>query len=375
MYVNDFMLRAVALAQRGEGHANPNPLVGCVMVSQGKVIGEGWHACYGHLHAERAAVQDCLAKGHSCQGAEVYVTLEPCSHHGKQPPCADLLIEQRVGKVYVGMEDPNPLVAGRGISRLRAAGIEVSVGYEQEAIAKQNRPFLTLMTQRRPYVLMKWAQTLDGKIATYTGDSRWVSGKAARQYAHALRHRLMGIMVGIGTALADDPLLNCRLEGEANPSHPIRIVVDSRCRLPLESQLARSAKEYPLVVAHTKEAPAGNVEALQMMGAHTLLCRSYEDEVDLKDLLSRLASSENSLGRPIDSIQVEGGARLNAAMLRTGWVDELNVIVASKIVGSHNAPGPVADMGIAQMAHALELEVTEVKRLGKDWVMKIEGSR
>ena len=240
-----FMARAVELARRGAGWTSPNPLVGAVIVRDGRIIGEGWHHRFGGPHAEREALAAC---SESPAGATAYVTLEPCCHTGKTPPCTEALIEAGIARVVVGVLDPNPLVAGRGNEALRRAGIEVAVGVLEPSCRAVNEPFLHAMEQRRPLVIAKYAMTLDGKVATREGLSRWVTGEAARRRVHEDRHRHAGVMVGIGTALADDPLLTCRLDGR-EVSQPARVVVDAAARLPLESQLVRTASEAPVIVA------------------------------------------------------------------------------------------------------------------------------
>lgn len=364
------MLRAIELAKRGEGFADPNPLVGCVLVRDGKVIGEGWHARYGAYHAERDAVMKCLEQGIDVRGAEAYVTLEPCCHHGKQPPCSQLLIEQGIAKVYVGIEDPNPLVAGHGIQQLRDAGIEVEVGFEEESIRELDKHFLKLFTTRRPYVLMKSAATLDGKIATATGDSRWVSCEESRQYVHRLRHQMMAIMVGIRTVELDDPMLNCRMEGEV--CQPIRIVVDSTARIALDCQLVKTANEIPVIVAHTDKAPMLKLQQLKQMGVRTMLCTSASGHVDIDNMLEQLANPVDKNEPAISSILLEGGATLNASFLKAGAVDEVNLFLAPKIVGGIGAPGFVGDLGIERMAAAIEMRSMEYSTIGKDLLLKMK---
>lgn len=368
-YDPTYMQMAIDLAWRGEGFANPNPMVGCVLVKDGIVVGQGWHACFGQPHAERNAVADCLSRGLSPRGAEAYVTLEPCCHHGKQPPCSDLLIEQGVSKVYVGIDDPNPKVAGHGIAQLREAGIEVEVGFLQDQIREQNKAFLKLFTTRMPYVLMKSAMTLDGKIATRTGDSKWVSCDESRAMVHHLRHRMMAICVGIGTVLVDDPLLNCRHQVES-PCHPIRIVVDSTARIPLDSQLVRTAEQYPLWVAHTQNASEEKLIHLREKGVRTICCDSSDGHVSVSNLLHQIANPSDSAQPAIDSLLLEGGASLNAAFLRSGCVDEVNLFVAPKLVGGNTAPSPIADLGVLKMSEALQLRDIECHAVGTDLLIK-----
>lgn len=364
-YDPTYMQMAVDLAWRGAGFANPNPMVGCVLVKDGTVIGQGWHARFGQPHAERNAVADCLSRNLSPRGAEAYVTLEPCCHHGKQPPCSDLLIQQGVAKVYVGIDDPNPQVAGKGIAQLRAAGIEVQVGFLQDQIRQQNKAFLKLFTSRMPYVVMKSASTLDGKIATASGDSKWVSCEESRAWVHQLRHHLMAICVGIGTVLADDPLLNCRHQ-VPTPAHPIRIVVDSQARIPLQSQLVRTAGTYPLWVAHTADAPQSKLLQLNALGVRTICCHAHHGRVSIPDLLHRIANPADKAVPPVDSLLLEGGAQLNAAFLREGCVDELNLFLAPKMVGGSSAPSTVADLGVSLMSQAFQFSHLQVRPVGSD---------
>ena len=241
-----YMELALSLAERGAGRVSPNPMVGAVIVKNGKIIGEGWHARYGDLHAERNALADCEKRGENPKGATIYVTLEPCCHHGKTPPCTDALIAAGIARVVIGSEDPNPLVAGKGIRQLREAGIEVSSGVLKEACDRLNRVFFHYITHHTPYVVMKYAITMDGKIAAYTGNSQWITGEAARQNVHRDRNRYTAIMAGIGTVLADDPLLTCRIPEGKNPT---RIIADTHLQIPLDAQIVKTAREIPTILA------------------------------------------------------------------------------------------------------------------------------
>ena len=241
------MRRAIELAKKGGGYVHPNPLVGCVVVNNGEIIAEGYHEKYGEYHAERNALLRCKSE---TKGASLYVTLEPCCHYGKTPPCTEIIIEKGIKKVFVGILDPNPLVAGKGVKILQDAGIEVEVGLCEDEIRELNKVFLKYITTKHPYVIMKTAMTLDGKIAAFTGDSRWVTNEESRKLVHELRSEMAAVIVGIGTVLADDPMLNVRLEG--NPHQPIRIVVDSNLRIPVDSQLVKTAKEYRTIIATTR---------------------------------------------------------------------------------------------------------------------------
>ena len=358
----EYMRRAMELAERGVGFTNPNPMVGAVIVKGGKVIGEGWHERCGEWHAERNAFKNCAVPA---EGATMYVTLEPCCHYGKTPPCTEAIIEHGIARVVVGMEDPNPLVAGKGIALLREAGIEVVCGVEEEALREQNRVFLKYISTKLPWVAMKTAMTLDGKIATRTGDSKWITGAEARAYVHELRHRFMAIVVGIGTAVADDPLLNCRIEGRG-VRQPIRVVVDSNARLSLDSQLVKTAGEYRTIVAHTRFAPEERVKALREAGVEMLLCKEKEGLVDVRNLLELLGQSG------IDSILLEGGGSLNYTFLAEGLADELYAFIAPKIVGGMNAKTPVEGAGMEKMADAINLELENVLNIGHDVLLKLK---
>ena len=361
----EYMRRAMELAERGVGFTNPNPMVGAVIVKGGKVIGEGWHERCGEWHAERNAFKNCTVPA---EGATMYVTLEPCCHYGKTPPCTEAIIEHGIARVVVGMEDPNPLVAGKGIALLREAGIEVVCGVEEEALREQNRVFLKYISTKLPWVAMKTAMTLDGKIATRTGDSKWITGAEARAYVHELRHRFMAIVVGIGTAVADDPLLNCRIEGRG-VRQPIRVVVDSNARLSLDSQLVKTAGEYRTIVAHTRFAPEESVKALREAGVEMLLCKEKEGLVDVRNLLELLGQSG------IDSILLEGGGSLNYTFLAEGLADELYAFIAPKIVGGMNAKTPVEGAGMEKMADAINLELENVLNIGHDVLLKLKVNR
>ena len=358
----EYMRRAMELAERGVGFTNPNPMVGAVIVKGGKVIGEGWHERCGEWHAERNAFKNCTVPA---EGATMYVTLEPCCHYGKTPPCTEAIIEHGIARVVVGMEDPNPLVAGKGIALLREAGIEVVCGVEEEALREQNRVFLKYISTKLPWVAMKTAMTLDGKIATRTGDSKWITGAEARAYVHELRHRFMAIVVGIGTAVADDPLLNCRIEGRG-VRQPIRVVVDSNARWSLDSQLVKTAGEYRTIVAHTRFAPEESVKALREAGVEMLLCKEKEGLVDVRNLLELLGQSG------IDSILLEGGGSLNYTFLAEGLADELYAFIAPKIVGGMNAKTPVEGAGMEKMADAINLELENVLNIGHDVLLKLK---
>ncbi len=355
----EYMNRAMELAERGRGWVNPNPCVGALIVKEGRVIAEGWHERYGGLHAERNAFKHCVEDP---AGATMYVTLEPCCHYGKTPPCTEAIIEHRIARVVVGLLDPNPLVAGKGIAILREAGIAVEVGVEEEKLRLQNRIFLKYITTRRPWVVMKTAMTLDGKIAAYTGDSHWVTGEDSRRKVQEMRAALMGIMVGIGTVKVDNPMLNCRLEGDVR--QPVRIVVDSRASISLDAQLVQTARDYRTWIVHTESVEEEKLRSLQACGVETILCRSRAGRVDLQDLTKKIGQ----LG--IDSVLLEGGGELNEAFLQEGLVDEVYTFIAPKLIGGKEAKTPVEGTGIARMQEAIVLNSVSVEKIGADVVVR-----
>lgn len=358
MNKEDYMRRALELAKLGAGYTNPNPMVGCVVVKDGRVISEGYHERYGEFHAERNALTRCRE---DASGADLYVTLEPCCHYGKTPPCTEIIIEKKIARVFVGSMDSNPLVAGKGVQILRDAGIEVETGILEEECLKLNEVFYHYMQTKLPFVVMKYAMTLDGKIACATGDSKWVTGEAARTHVHELRKRYKGIMVGIGTVLADDPMLNCRI---AEGADPIRIVCDSRIRIPLDSQLVRTAHEIPVILACAKqkfeaEENEEKIKRLEDAGV-TLVPTGSDGNVDLKELMQILGD------RKIDSILLEGGGTLNASALEAGIVDKVYAYIAGKLIGGKGAPTPISGTGIQKMADAVQLKDIEIRQMGED---------
>lgn len=356
-----FMARAVELARRGAGWTSPNPLVGAVIVRDGRIIGEGWHHRFGGPHAEREALAAC---GESPAGATAYVTLEPCCHTGKTPPCTEALIEAGIARVVVGVLDPNPLVAGRGNEALRRAGIEVAVGVLEPSCRAVNEPFLHAMEQRRPLVIAKYAMTLDGKVATREGLSRWVTGEAALRRVHEDRHRHAGVMVGIGTALADDPLLTCRLDGR-EVSQPARVVVDAAARLPLESQLVRTASEAPVIVAVAEGALLARRNALAERGCAVVAVPAREGRVDPRILMELLWQRFS-----LDSLIVEGGPTLLGSLFDEGLVDRVQAYIAPKIFGGLEALGPVAGRGVGDPADAPVLSEVSLQMMGGDVLLE-----
>ncbi len=350
-----YMRRAIKLAERGRGWTNPNPLVGAVLVKDGRVIGEGCHERYGQAHAERNALANCKADPH---GSTLYVTLEPCCHQGKQPPCTDAVLQAGIARVVVGSRDPNPLVAGKGNGLLRSAGVQVDEDLLRDECDELNPRFFHFIQTGRPYVLAKWAMTLDGKIATRTGDSRWVSNEQSRADVHDLRHEMASIMVGIGTVLADDPSLTAR---RACPSNqPLRVVVDSKLRIPPESALLKTADEVPVLLATALSDGDARVELLRSRGVQVLSVPAADGRVDLRGVMRALGQ------RGIDSVLVEGGGGLHESLFREGLVNEAVVYIAPKVVGGADAKSPVEGLGLARMAEAYRLEKPRVDVLGDD---------
>ncbi len=374
-----FMRRAIELARRGAGWTSPNPLVGCVIVRNGTIIGEGWHERCGQAHAERNALASCArraagtsstaagasnadpARG-AAADATAYVTLEPCCHTGKQPPCTEALIAAGIARVVVGSRDPNPLVAGKGAARLRAAGIRVDEDVLRKECDALNGVFFHYITSGMPYVVAKWAMSADGKIACASGDARWVSGPAARADGHDLRHRLAAILVGINTVLTDDPLLTCRRDAAAPSHQPARIVLDSQLRIPADSRIVKSAAagEAPLIIATCTTAPE-KVAALEAAGAEVWqLPADDAGRVALRPLLHALSERE------IDSVLVEGGSGVHASFFAEGLVDEAVVYLAPKVIGGVGAPTPVGGSGAECMAQATTLGQAHVSLLSPD---------
>lgn len=355
----EYMRRALELARKGEGHASPNPMVGCVVVKDGRIISEGYHEKYGEFHAERNALTRCTE---DTTGADLYVTLEPCCHQGKTLPCTDIIIEKKIARVFVGSMDSNPLVAGKGVQILRDHGIYVETGILEEECLKLNEVFYHYITTKTPFVVMKYAMTLDGKIACATGDSKWVTGEIARAQVHRMRGRYRGIMVGIGTVLADDPMLNCRVEGGVDP---VRIICDSNLHIPLESQIVKTASEIETIVACSQESLEAErkqekIRKLKEAGIQ-LIGTEGAHGVNLVELMKKLGEQN------IDSILLEGGGTLNASALEDGIVNKVYAYIAGKLIGGMDARSPVEGMGIDRMADAITLKDMEIERLGDDF--------
>ena len=355
----EYMRRALELARKGEGHTSPNPMVGCVVVKDGRIISEGYHEKYGEFHAERNALTRCTE---DTAGADLYVTLEPCCHQGKTPPCTDIIIEKKIARVFVGSMDSNPLVAGKGVQILRDHGIYVETGILDAECRKLNEVFYHYIATKTPFVVMKYAMTLDGKIACATGDSKWVTGEIARTQVHRMRGRYRGIMVGIGTVLADDPMLNCRVEGGVDP---VRIICDSNLHIPTESQIVKTASDIETIVACSQEALESErkqekIRRLKEAGIQIIGTEGAHG-VNLVELMKKLG------GQNIDSILLEGGGTLNASALEDGIVNKVYAYIAGKLIGGMDARSPVEGMGIDRMADAITLQNMEIEKLGDDF--------
>ncbi|MBC8875425.1 MAG: bifunctional diaminohydroxyphosphoribosylaminopyrimidine deaminase/5-amino-6-(5-phosphoribosylamino)uracil reductase RibD [Planctomycetes bacterium] len=337
------MARALQLAARGGGHVEPNPMVGCVIADDERVVGEGWHGRYGGPHAEVEAIR---AAGDAAAGATMYVTLEPCCHQGKTPPCTDAVIESGVRRVVVGGRDPFREVDGGGIARLTQACLEVDVGLNEREAAWLNAPYLKLVETGRPWILAKWAMTLDGKSATRTGNSQWISGESSRRVVHEIRGRMDAIMVGRGTALADDPLLTARPAGARTAT---RVVVDSQASLAPDSQLVDTIDQAPVLVACSSLAPDTNRRRLADAGCEVWVS-------DARDPSERLLGLLDELGRRrMTNVLIEGGGQLAGSLFDAAAVDEVHVFIANKLVGGADAPTPLAGTGIELMSQAVTL--------------------
>ena len=350
------MRSALALAARGLGNVWPNPAVGCVLVRDERIVGRGWTQPGGRPHAETEAL---TRAGDAAKSATAYVSLEPCAHHGKTPPCAEALIDAGIGRAVVAMEDPDPRVDGGGIDRLREAGIAVEVGIRGEEAAHLNEGFLLRVREQRPLVTLKLASSLDGRIATHTGDSRWITGPEARARGHLLRAENDAILVGSGTALADDPDLTCRLPGLENRS-PVRVVLDGGLRLPAASKLAASAARLPTWVVTLPDAGGDAGKALQDLGVEIIVAPpGLDGRVDVRAALNELA------GRGITRLLVEGGGTVAASLFRADLVDRLAWFRAPTVIGGDGTPG-IRAFGVDDLATARRFRRTGQELIGQD---------
>ncbi len=352
-----FMKRAIELALSAKGHTSPNPMVGCVVVKNGRIIGEACHEKYGEFHAERNALLRCKE---DTRGAELYVTLEPCCHYGKTPPCTEIIIEKGIRKVYVGSLDSNPLVAGKGIEILRQAGIRVEYGILEKECRNMNEIFYHYITHKTPFIALKYAMTLDGKIAAYTGDSKWVTSEEARLHVQQLRKEYSGILVGIQTVLADNPMLNCRIEEGVNP---VRIICDSKLRIPMNSNIVKTSHDIKTIVAYSEADWSGEkqdkLSLLQEKGV-ILIGTGKDIQINLKILTDKLGEMK------IDSVLIEGGASMNASALKAGIVNKIYAYIAPKLIMGETAKSPIGGSGIAYMKDAVCLKYMQTETIGTD---------
>lgn len=356
---SDYMRLALQLAKKGCGWTAPNPMVGAVIVKNNQIIGQGWHEKYGEAHAERNALASCAENP---EGATMYVTLEPCCHYGKQPPCVDAILNAGIHRVVIGSSDPNPLVSGKGISVLQAGGITVTENVLREECDKLNEVFFHYIQTKRPFVVMKYAMTMDGKIAAFTGVSKWITGETARNHVQRQRHRYSGIMVGVGTVLADDPLLNCRIDGFKNP---VRIICDTHLRTPLRSQVVTTAKEIPTILA-TCCADSRKAANYEQAGCRILCLHEQNEHVDLSQLMEKLGQEQ------IDSILLEGGGTLNWAALENRIVQRVQTYIAPKLFGGWEAKTPIEGAGVSDPTDAFRLKNSTFKKLGNDFFIESE---
>ncbi len=356
-----YMEMALQLASRALGRTSPNPMVGAVLVRDGKVVGQGYHARAGAPHAEIMALKDA---GDKAKRATLYVTLEPCCHFGRTGPCTEAVIAAGVKRVVVATTDPNPLVAGKGVKRLREAGLEVLSGILEDESLHLNEVFNKYITTKLPFVVAKAAMSLDGKIATRTGDSQWITGNKSLEQAHHLRDRYDSILVGIGTVLSDNPSLTTRLPGKEGRD-PVRIILDSYARTPPQCKMLTQNSSAATYIIVSKHAQRESLKRLEAAGAHIVILNNDSDGIDVGELLRWLGEHQ------ISSILVEGGSSIHGSFFARGIVDKVAWFVAPKILGGREAPGPVGGKGVEVLGNAVLLDRMQVSMCG--WDMLIEG--
>lgn len=352
-----FMRAALDEAKKGVGWVNPNPMVGAVIVKNGEIIGKGYHKRYGDLHAERNALASC---SQNPLGGTIYVTLEPCCHYGKTPPCTDAIIASGISTVVVGVKDPNPVVAGKGIQVLEQHGIKVICGVLEAECKSLNEVFFHYITEKTPFVVMKYAMTLDGKTATVSGKSKWITGEAAREHVHRSRHQYTAIMAGVGTVIADDPLLTCRLDGCKNP---VRIICDTGLRIPVDSNIVKTAHEVKTIIA-TSAPECEKARHLRDGGVDIIHVPMKDTHTDLRELMRVLGE------RQIDSILLEGGATLHGAALESRIVHKVQAYIAPKLFGGVNARTAVGGAGVDSPEDAVFLKEGRITPLGEDILLE-----
>ena len=358
----DYMLRAIELAKKGIGHTAPNPMVGAVIVKDGRIIGEGYHKKCGELHAERNAFASLTE---SAEGADIYVTLEPCCHYGRTPPCTQAIIENKISRVFIGSRDPNPLVSGKGAALLREHGIEVFEDFLIDECDEINPVFFKYITTKTPYVVMKYAMSLDGKIAAHTGKSKWITGETARNHVHNLRGYYSAILVGIGTVIADNPMLNCRLD---NAHQPIRVIVDTNLKIPLESKICKTSNEFPTIIACVN-ADTDKKKQLENLGITVAVLPESGGHVCLKSLMKYLGEMQ------ISSVLIEGGGEINESALRADIVDHIYAYIAPKIIGGKTAKTPVEGLGADSPDTGAKLKNPKITQLGEDILIEYDIER
>lgn len=355
----EYMQIALKLAQKGCGFVNPNPMVGAIIVKDDMIIGQGYHEVHGGSHAERNALRDCTEPA---EGATLYVTLEPCCHYGKTPPCTEAILESKIRKVVIGAYDPNPLISGKGIKILKQNGVKVTCGVLKKECEMQNEIFFHFIKTKTPFVALKYAMTLDGKIATRTGESKWITGEEARKHAHALRNRYSAILVGASTVMMDDPMLNCRLPDTRDP---VRIVCDTNLRIPIDSKIVQTAKDIPTYVASACE-DADKIRAFEALGCRVLQIPKEDGHVSFEHLIKALAQMK------IDSVLVEGGAQIHFSALKSGFVKKVYAYIAPKILGGSEAMTPVGGFGAEKISEAFRLKNRIVHFPGEDILLEYD---
>ena len=357
----EVMALAIRLARRADGRTNPNPRVGAVVVRGGRIVGKGYHHRAGSPHAEVLALREA---GRQARGSTLYVTLEPCVHQGRTGPCTEEILNAGVKRVVVGMRDPNPRVSGKGVARLRRKGVAVAVGVRSEACRRLNEDYVKLVTSGLPFIVWKAAASIDGKLATRSGESRWITGEPSRSLVHRLRATSNAVVVGAGTVLADDPLLTSRI-GRGPTRNPLRVVVDSRLRIPVKARVCQVDSSTRTLVATTKAAPARKIRELERRGVEVLVLPVRQGRVNLFDLLQVLGK------RGIMNVLVEGGPELAASFLRERLIDKVCIFLAPKLIGGEEAPGPLGGPGILRIGQAVPVREMSVRRIGED--LLIEG--
>lgn len=367
-----YMRLAIEEAKKGEGFVNPNPLVGAVIVKDGKILGTGYHKKYGENHAEINAILDAKKKNNNIENATIYINLEPCSHYGKTPPCADAIIKNKFKRAVIGCLDSNIKVAGNGIKKLRDAKIEVVENVLEEDCKKLNEVFFHYINTKKPFMVMKYAMTMDGKIASVSGKSKWITSEKSREHAHLFRKKYSAIMVGINTVIEDNPTLNCRIK--ENPKNPIRIILDSDLKIDLKSNICKTSKDIKTYIASVKPTAKSNKNTekkkeLEYLGIEIIetspkdLSKDYK--VNLQELIKILGEEKN-----IDSVLIEGGATLHSALLKEKLIDKALIYIAPKIFGGLNAKTPIAGEGIEEPGNAIKLIGGKLKNIGEDLFME-----